>query len=642
MRSDQTVGCCELIAGLFWNVIKPRHTGKIIRKEWKVSSVIPQPVVAKLTRAAIFLVVTVKPGNQHEDTIRALCGDLSSLLRAVGFRDLEGRLSCIMGFGSDAWDRLFGKPRPIGLHPFREIKGQHHAVSTPGDILFHIRAMHMDLCFELATHIMSRIGDAVTTVDEVHGFKYFDERDLLGFVDGTENPVDEAAIDAAIIGDEDPDFAGSSYVITQKYLHDLKGWNAVPVEQQENIIGRAKLSDIEQADAAKATYAHNVLTNIEENGEQLQIVRDNMPFGDVGDPPTGSRRCSSTCLSVYRLAITTACWISARPSPVRCFSCPPRPSWTMFRQKAQLRSSVVRPRMTKARRMFPNRNGRHQMVRSVLVRSKESRQMNNLHRELAPISEKAWAQIEQEASRTLKRHLAARRVVDVVGPKGSEFSAVGTGHLQKIQPPLDDIQAAQHEVKPLVQLRVPFELSRQDIDSVERGANDPNLQPLKDAARKLAFAEDGAVFEGYESAGIQGIRQATSNTAMTFPADVESYPAVVAQAVSELRDAGVNGPYMLLLGEQAYTAVSGATDDGYPVLKDIRNLVDGEIIWAPAIKGGVVLSTRGGDFELHLGQDISIGYLSHTESTVRLYLQETFTFLQLTAEAAVVLAAGSK
>ena len=268
--------------------------------------------------------------------------------------------------------------------------------------------------------------------------------------------------------------------------------------------------------------------------------------------------------------------------------------------------------------------------------------MNNLHRELAPISEKAWAQIEQEASRTLKRHLAARRVVDVVGPKGSEFSAVGTGHLQKIQSPLDDIQSAQHEVKPLVQLRVPFELSRQDIDSVERGANDPNLQPLKDAARKLAFAEDGAVFEGYESAGIQGIRQATSNTAMTFPSDVESYPAVVAQAVSELRDAGVNGPYMLLLGEQAYTAVSGATDDGYPVLKDIRNLVDGEIIWAPAIKGGVVLSTRGGDFELHLGQDISIGYLSHTESTVRLYLQETFTFLQLTAEAAVVLAAGSK
>jgi putative iron-dependent peroxidase len=288
MRSDQAVGCCELIAGLFWNVIKPRHTGKIIRKEWKVSSVIPQPVVAKLTRAAIFLVVTVKPGDQHEDTIRALCGDLSSLLRAVGFRDLEGRLSCIMGFGSDAWDRLFGKPRPIGLHPFREIKGQHHAVSTPGDILFHIRAMHMDLCFELATHIMSRICDAVTTVDEVHGFKYFDERDLLGFVDGTENPVDETAIDAAIIGDEDPDFAGSSYVITQKYLHDLKGWNAVPVEQQENIIGRAKLSDIEQADAAKATYAHNVLTNIEENGEQLQIVRDNMPFGDVGKGEFGT------------------------------------------------------------------------------------------------------------------------------------------------------------------------------------------------------------------------------------------------------------------------------------------------------------------------------------------------------------------
>jgi uncharacterized linocin/CFP29 family protein len=268
--------------------------------------------------------------------------------------------------------------------------------------------------------------------------------------------------------------------------------------------------------------------------------------------------------------------------------------------------------------------------------------MNNLHRKLAPISDKAWAQIEQEASRTLKRHLAARRVVDVVGPKGPEYSAVGTGHLQKIQPPFGDIQAAQHEVKALVELRVAFELSREDIDSVERGANDPNLQPLKDAARKIAFAEDRAVFEGYESAGIQGIRQGTNHAVMTLPSDVDSYPAVVAQAVSQLRDAGVNGPYTLLLGEQPYTAVSGATDEGYPVLRDIKHLVDGEIIWAPAIKGGVVLTTRGGDFELHLGQDISIGYLSHTESTVQLYLQETFTFLPLTAEAAVVLASGNQ
>jgi putative iron-dependent peroxidase len=253
-----------------------------------VSSVIPQPVVAKLTSAAIFLVVTLNPEPRHEEVVRGLCGDMASLLRAIGFRDLDGQLSCVMGFGSDAWDRLFGKPRPAELHPFREIKGQHHAVSTPGDILFHIRATRMDLCFELATELVSRLGDAIATADEVHGFRYFDERDLLGFVDGTENPVDQVAVDSAIIGDEDPAFAGGSYVIVQKYLHDLKGWNKVPVEQQENIIGRAKLSDIEQADAAKASYAHNVLTTIEKDGKQLQIVRDNMPFGDTSKGEFGT------------------------------------------------------------------------------------------------------------------------------------------------------------------------------------------------------------------------------------------------------------------------------------------------------------------------------------------------------------------
>ncbi|HEY1686042.1 MAG TPA: Dyp-type peroxidase [Tepidisphaeraceae bacterium] len=254
-----------------------------------MSSATPQPVVAKLTRAAIFLVVTLKPETQHREAIRALCGDLAGILRAVGFRDLEGHLSCVMAFGSDVWDRLFGQPRPKDLHPFQEIKGQHHAVSTPGDILFHIRATkRMDLCFELASQIMSRIGDAVVTVDEVHAFNYFADRDLIGFVDGTENPVDQDAIDAAIIGDEDPNFASGSYVMVQKYLHDLKAWNSLPIEQQEKIIGRTKLSDIEFPDAAKAPYAHNALTTIVENGKQLEIVRDNMPFGEVGKGEFGT------------------------------------------------------------------------------------------------------------------------------------------------------------------------------------------------------------------------------------------------------------------------------------------------------------------------------------------------------------------
>ena len=249
---------------------------------------ISQPVTARLTKAAIFLTVLIKPGAENEAVVRGLCADLSSLLRAVGFRNLQGRLSCVMGFGSEAWDRLFGQPRPAELHPFREIQGAHHAVSTPGDLLFHIRAMQMDLCFELARAIMDRIGDIVVVVDEVHGFKYFDERDLLGFVDGTENPVDQSAVDAAIIGDEDPAFVGGSYVITQKYLHDLRKWNALPVEYQEGVIGRKKLSDIEFADAAKPAYAHNLLTSIVENGQQLQIVRDNMPFGEFGKGEFGT------------------------------------------------------------------------------------------------------------------------------------------------------------------------------------------------------------------------------------------------------------------------------------------------------------------------------------------------------------------
>jgi putative iron-dependent peroxidase len=253
-----------------------------------VPTAVPQPVVAQLTRAAIFLVVTIKSGPEFDTVVHTLCGDLAALLRAVGFRDLEGRLSCVMAFGSDAWGRFFGEPKPKDLHPFREIHGRHHAVATPGDILFHIRATRMDLCFELATQIMSRLGEAVSAADEVHGFNYFDDRDLIGFVDGTENPVEQAAVDATVIGGEDAAFAGGSYVIVQKYLHDLKRWNELPIEAQEKIIGRTKLSDVELDDAVKPTSAHNALTTIVENGEQLEILRDNMPFGDVGKGEFGT------------------------------------------------------------------------------------------------------------------------------------------------------------------------------------------------------------------------------------------------------------------------------------------------------------------------------------------------------------------
>jgi len=250
---------------------------------------VPQAVAAPLTRAAIYLIVNINPGPENYAAVRAFCGDLSALLRAVGFRDQKAGLTCVMGVGSDAWDRLFGQPRPAELHPFREIhSGSRHAVSTPGDLLFHIRAERMDLCFELALQIMTSLGTAVSPVDEVHGFRYFDARDLLGFVDGTENPTGQAAIDAVLIGEEDARFAGGSYVIVQKYLHDLAGWNALPTEAQERILGRTKLSDIELDDSVKPTSAHNALTTIVKNGKEIKILRDNMPFGNVAEGEFGT------------------------------------------------------------------------------------------------------------------------------------------------------------------------------------------------------------------------------------------------------------------------------------------------------------------------------------------------------------------
>src|SRR5437870_1287006 len=264
--------------------------------------------------------------------------------------------------------------------------------------------------------------------------------------------------------------------------------------------------------------------------------------------------------------------------------------------------------------------------------------MNNLHRELAPISDGAWAQIEEEATRTLKRHLAGRRVVDVHGPGGLDLSAIGTGHLVEGEDAAGGTSVRLRAVQPLVELRTPFEVDRQAIDDVERGAQDSDWQAVKDAAKQLAFAEDRAIFEGSTTARIAGIRSATTNAVAQLPQDARAYPDAVAQAISALRLAGVNGPYRAVLSADAYTAVSETRDHGYPVLEHIKRLVSDEIIWAPAIAGAFVLTTRGGDFGFYIGQDISIGYLSRTDAVVRLYLQETFTFLLLTTEAAVALA----
>jgi len=241
----------------------------------------PQSVLGKLTEAAIFLVVVVDPGG--EEGMRELLADVSGIRRSVGFRIPDGELTCVTGIGSDLWDRLFGR-RPAGLHPFVPLSGEpHRAPSTPGDLLFHIRAHRLDLCFELAQRLCERLAGFARVVDEVHGFKSFDERDLLGFVDGTENPEGEAAQRAVAIGGDDPAFAGGSYVVVQKYVHDLAAWDSLPVEEQERAIGRTKLSDLELPEDVKPANSHVALNTITgDDGEERQIVRFNMPFGRVG------------------------------------------------------------------------------------------------------------------------------------------------------------------------------------------------------------------------------------------------------------------------------------------------------------------------------------------------------------------------
>ncbi|MFC6162444.1 Dyp-type peroxidase [Kribbella jiaozuonensis] len=250
--------------------------------------VLIQEVLREPAKAAVFLVLAVRPGS--EDTARALLEDIAGLTRAVGFRAPDDLLSCVVGIGASAWSRLYRVPAPRDLHPFRALSGaKHTAPATHGDLLFHFRARRLDLCFELARQVMARLAGHVKVLDEVQGFKYFDERDLLGFVDGTENPTGSKAVAAITVGDEDPAYAGGSYVVVQKYLHDLDAWQALPVAEQERVIGREKLSDFELSDEDKPANSHvAVNTIVDPDGTERQIVRENMAFGSLGAAEFGT------------------------------------------------------------------------------------------------------------------------------------------------------------------------------------------------------------------------------------------------------------------------------------------------------------------------------------------------------------------
>jgi putative iron-dependent peroxidase len=246
-------------------------------------------VNAPQTRAAIFLVLSVAQSTADAARVRRTCGTLDALVRAVDARDTQGNLTCVVGFGPAIWDQLFGAPRPTELHPFRELRsGPRWAPATPGDLFFHIRAERMDLCFELASQLMRKLEGSATTVDETHGFRYFDDRDLTGFVDGTENPQGAEKFAATVVGDEDPAFAGGSYIMIQKYLHDLDAWRRLPTETQEGIIGRTKVDDIELDEATKPAFAHNALTTLVEAGSEVKILRHNMPFGNAAEGGSGT------------------------------------------------------------------------------------------------------------------------------------------------------------------------------------------------------------------------------------------------------------------------------------------------------------------------------------------------------------------
>ncbi len=264
--------------------------------------------------------------------------------------------------------------------------------------------------------------------------------------------------------------------------------------------------------------------------------------------------------------------------------------------------------------------------------------MNHLLRELAPISAAAWQEIDNEARRTLMIILAARRLVDFIGPQGWAAAAVGTGRTRPLERPAEGVEATMRAVQPLIELRTIFELSRAELDAIERGARDMDTDPVIEAARNIAIAEDRAIFHGYAAGGIEGICRANEKAAVALSDDYETYPVMVATALNRLRNAGVSGPYAMVLGERHYNDLTESTKGGYPVLEHVRKLVDGPLVWAPGLDGGLVMSTRGGDFELTVGQDFSVGYLDHDATQVRFYIEESFTFRVLSPQAAVPLA----
>ena len=527
-------------------------------------------------------------------------------------------------------------------------------MSTPGDLLFHIRHDRMDLCFEFATQAMSRLAGAATVVDEVHGFRYFDERDLLGFVDGTENPVG-ARGRGRRPGRRRPTRRSPAAATSscRSTCTTWTAWNALSTEDQEKAIGRYKLSDIEMPDDVKPANSHVALNTIEEpDGTQRQILRANMPFGElgrgefgtyyiayaatpsvteqmlsnmfIGDPPGNTDRILdfSTAVTGGLFFAPSADFLDDLPGPPGDPAGPRR------------RPAYPGPRTRSGGAAAEDGSlGIGSLKRSTSHEQPVPRARSDLRCRLGEHRGRGPPDVRAERGRPpgggrpgTRRPQRWPAWTPATWPRSSRPAAT---------PPGSSPGCAARSSWSSSGCR--SRVSRLDVDNVERGAQDSDWQPVKDAAKQIAFAEDRAIFEGYPAAGITGVRPSTSNPVLTLPAEAREYPAVVSQAVSALRLAGVGGPYSLLLSAPAYTMVSETSDHGYPIREHLARVVDGEIIWAPAIDGAFLLSARGGDYELRLGQDLSIGYLSHDSEYVQLYFQESLTFLAYTAEASVAL-----